>query len=400
MARIGPLINTKWGQGNKDGNTYNKYCVFELDRDVVINNKVVKAKGSNVVCYGGCSAVALAQVLAYYGRDGINGVKYKKGCCGIEPQLQLWERQWRKYLNDDAVLPNGFYKGVRCRYIVPGLDAIREFDYDNMPNQITKNSPIQQINAVAQLILYCGRALDSVYGACETSTATLAVTEAFNNLNLKLAPIEIIEENTNPTKFKNTLIQEIKAKRPVIMMGHNYSADGTRNGGHTFICDGYDDATDEFSFNWGYEGDDNGWRKLDNLTYTSKGVNYNKSWYKTIIILHQPDTIMGDCTDQDITLSSGNVLKRGDNCVSMEDALVLATNILNSPNHEIRSTYKLWTFSFDGWPGGTILVFKNKTTQKADLPFVNCDLNYDNIVTNDDLKLMLNKALKKELFNV
>lgn len=58
--------------------------------------------------------------------------------------------------------------------------------------------------------------------------------------------------------WSNMLRAELDAGRPIF-----YRGDGS--GGHAFVCDGYD-YWGYFHFNWGWNGDNNGWFSLNDLT--------------------------------------------------------------------------------------------------------------------------------------
>ena len=92
--------------------------------------------------------------------------------------------------------------------------------------------------------------------------------------------------------MKNDLDQQ----HPVIYAGTDQSGDG----GHCFVCDGYDN-TNNFHFNWGWSGWYDGYFALTSLTPGSGGAgggNYNYSYYQEAIFGAVPNngsTPSSDC---------------------------------------------------------------------------------------------------------
>jgi len=75
-----------------------------------------------------------------------------------------------------------------------------------------------------------------------------------------------LERNSYNENWKELLISELNQYRPMI-----YGAVG-RFYGHTFMCDGYQDTT-HFHFNWGWDGQHNGYYYIDQLD--PAGLNFN-----------------------------------------------------------------------------------------------------------------------------
>ena len=68
------------------------------------------------------------------------------------------------------------------------------------------------------------------------------------------------QSSYNQTAWINLLEGELNNNRPVQYVGYD-----PNNGGHTWVCDGYNSISD-FHMNWGWSGADNGWYNLDTLT--------------------------------------------------------------------------------------------------------------------------------------
>ena len=140
------------------------------------------------------------------------------------------------------------------------------YDWENMPNSISDNSPIEQIEAVAQLIYHVGVSVDMNYrpsssGAvtgrlCQTMPAYFFYTNQMDNL---------YRENYTHEDYMQLIIDAIDMRWPMVHRG----------GGHAYVLDGYND-NDMVHFNWGWSGSSDGWFNIDDHGYTDgESVIYN-----------------------------------------------------------------------------------------------------------------------------
>ena len=140
------------------------------------------------------------------------------------------------------------------------------YDWDNMPNDISNNSPIEQIEAVAQLIYHVGVSVDMNYrptssGAvtgklCQTMPAYFFYTDQMDNL---------YRENYTHEGYMQLVINSIDMNWPMVQRG----------GGHAYVLDGYND-NDMVHFNWGWSGSSDGWFNIDEHGYADgESIIYN-----------------------------------------------------------------------------------------------------------------------------
>ena len=205
---IAPLLTTTWNQSPY----YNELCPGEGDDQAVT----------------GCVATAMAQIIKYY--------EYPAHGLGTHGYTD-------SYYGDLFV----DYENTTYRY-------------DLMPNELDWDTPDEQVNAVATLIRDCGVAVNMAYSSYESSAYDLAARAAFVTQFGYEAHIANKDEDS---VWIVMLKEELDQARPIF-----YSGKGRfwgSNGGHAFICDGYD-ANDFFHFNFGWSGSYNGFFQIGAIT--------------------------------------------------------------------------------------------------------------------------------------
>ena len=201
---VGPLLTTTWDQSPY----YNALCPKDVNGQAVT----------------GCVATAMAQIINYWGYP-IHG------------------RGTHSY--------NSNYGTLSVNY-----DSAN-YDYANMPSELTAASTPAQVNAVATLMRDCGVALNMDYaangsGAFDQEVRTALINYFKYNPNLSLAE----EAFFLPDEWKAMLKNDLDAGRPI------YYAGITSNLlGHAFVCDGYK-QNGFFHFNFGWSGLGDGWYML------------------------------------------------------------------------------------------------------------------------------------------
>ena len=145
------------------------------------------------------------------------------------------------------------------------------YDWDNMPSQIASSSPFEQIDAVATLLYHCGIAVDMNYaidgsGAYSTDVPSRIV----QYFSYSSYAVYRNRDYYSYDDWKNMLKEELDRGWPIYYSGHS------TEGGHAFVCEGYDDA-DLFRYNWGWGGSgDAAYWDFDNIEYNSSdGAVFN-----------------------------------------------------------------------------------------------------------------------------
>lgn len=264
---VGPLIETKWDQDAP----FNYLC---------------PGTGSNKAATG-CVATAMAQVMKY------------------------WE--WPAHgTGEHAYRPMDVNNPTRysTRY-TDTLYADFEntyYDWENMKNSYQYSSTSTQKTAVATLMYHCGVATEMMYGNDNdggSGTYTLNYSDwddpqcaqnAFVTYFGYKEPIGYMRDGLSAygkTYYKRwrdadwtaMIKAELDKERPILYGG------ASEEGGHSFICDGYD-AEGYFHFNWGWSGENDGYFLLSSLTPGSGGTgggNYDFSEEQDVLIGIEPD---------------------------------------------------------------------------------------------------------------
>lgn len=206
---VKPLTTTKWGYGKP----YNVFCPAEP--------KAVGRNGGH--CAAGCAAVAMAQLMRYW--------KWPKTGLGCNPSW-AWDYGWQ------------WADFARTTY-----------EWENMPDAIDENSPLNHKDAIANLIYHCGVSVDMTY-SINNSSCTFAhnpsapvnncVETSFVKYFRYKNTVKSIKKSFPDSTWKTIIKNEILAGRPVLYDGY----DTALKASHTYIIDGYDD-TDHFHVNWG-----------------------------------------------------------------------------------------------------------------------------------------------------
>lgn len=243
IESVEPLLASHWGQGV----AYNYLC----PRD---------ENGQNGRCVTGCVATAMAQLM-YYFRWPESGI--------------------------------GQYNYTHETYGPISADfANSQYDYNKMCDQPS------QINAAISLLTnHCGVAVDMVYGPRSSGMYNHKAAYAMRTHFKYLPETKYIFRDSNgmahdslcpqpyPLDWDSVIISYLKKEIPLYYAG--WSIPWTD--GHAFICDGYqkdNSGNCYFHFNFGWEGQSDGYFYTDNLHPGS----YNFNVAQELIINAFPDT--------------------------------------------------------------------------------------------------------------
>ncbi len=191
---IGPLLTTQWGQADY----FNYYCPGD-------------ARGPNGRVYVGCVAVAMGQVVRYYGSFNT--------------------------INLQETYNTGFY-GTLSAQIGP-------YSWSAMDD-----APISVNLELSDFLYDLGVLLHMSYGPSGSLTNSHRTLEAFHELGY-IGGVIMRKSKFTMESWTEMFYQNLSEYKPVMVTG----------GGHAFICDGYNEDG-LFHFNLGWDGYGDGYYPL------------------------------------------------------------------------------------------------------------------------------------------
>ena len=274
---VGPLIQTTWDQDAP----YNNLCP----------GTGTWGSGSTKTATG-CVATAMAQVMNYWNwpDQGVGSHSYRPLDVN-EPYDQYDNPKYSRYSQQSANF------------------GATTYDWENMKNSYSYNYTTEEATAVATLMYHCGVATEMMYGSKSdggSGTYTVnygdwedhacAQNALFMNFKYK-RPTAYVRDglvDDYGTKYYDSwtdaawtamIKAELDLQHPIMYGG------ASDEGGHSFICDGYD-SSNKFHFNWGWSGDCDGYFTLSSLTPGGDGIGgggYDFSEDQDVIIGIVPD---------------------------------------------------------------------------------------------------------------
>ena len=207
------LMTTRWNQNTP----YNKFC-----------------PGNS---YAGCVATAMSQVMNYW--------KYPE---------------------------HGWGSHTYTHYVWGELSAdfsSAQYDFSLMPNSINMESAVENIDAVAMFMYHCGIAVDMDYSTDGSGAYSQDVPEAVLKYFGYSNRCRVNQRDAfSLADFQALIKDQIDMGWPCYYSG----SDTNGQGGHAFVCDGYDD-NDMFHFNWGWSGSGNAFFAIDALNVSGYAFN-------------------------------------------------------------------------------------------------------------------------------
>ena len=203
--------------------------------------------------------------------------------CAATAQAQLM-----KFWNHPA-FGTGSHSYTHSTYGVQSADFGHTlYDWAHMPNQVSSWSNAQDRQAVATLMYHCGVSLEMNYGTAAqggSAAAGLADLEGYHTINNSLKnyfgyspDMQVVYKDpgyfgngyTND-QWRSMLIADLDQGHPVLYTG------SATQGGHGFICDGYD-VRQYMHFNFGWSGVGDGYYPIDSISPGVGGAGGNVTY--------------------------------------------------------------------------------------------------------------------------
>ncbi len=269
---VNALLQTTWDQ-----NGYYYYSGGQLYIYELYNNMCPYDNNAGERTVTGCVATAMAQIMKYwsYPAYGVGSHSYTPA---THPEY-----------------------GVQSANF-----GATNYAWNNMPNELTSSSTTTQKNAIATLMYHCGVSVDMDYDIGDNGGSGAYSEDVPNALigyfNYKSTASMKYKSAYSDNNWINLLKTELNASRPI-----QYSGSGT--GGHAFVCDGYN-SSNQFHFNWGWSGNNDGFYSLSSLNPGSGGSgggNYNFTNNQSAVIGIEPASNIAAPTNLTYTLSGQNI---------------------------------------------------------------------------------------------
>ena len=242
---VAPLCTTTWDQEgyNPPPFLYNLYCPFNST--------------DNQRALTGCVATAMAQIMKYwnYPTTGTGSFTYVDNTAN-------------GYSNNYGIQSSNF--------------AAHTYQWSQMPNILDGTEPAVQDTAVDLLMYDCavsvgmdfGDDLQNGSGANGLIDEEIIYGDSFSSQYAFVkyfsydadTILGVFDSLYTPSAWTALIEHDLNMGRPVL-----YEGNDTAQGGHAWVCDGYD-ASDKLHMNWGWSGQDNGYFAINNLT-TSGNFN-------------------------------------------------------------------------------------------------------------------------------
>lgn len=209
---VGPLLTTTWYQTSP----YNQQCPSG--------------------CMTGCVATAMAQVVKYW--------NYPAFGHGTHSYTD----------NSGFGMQTADFGNTR-------------YDWDNMPNRLTSASSSAQKAAVSTLMFHCGVAVNMYYGTMYSGAVNTQVGPGLSDYLRYRSNFRYRGKGNTPNdQWTDSLIADLRHIRPIVYGG------ATAQGGHTFVCDGFD-ARRYLHFNLGEDGEGDGFYQVGAINYGPYSFN-------------------------------------------------------------------------------------------------------------------------------
>jgi hypothetical protein len=265
---VAPLLTDKWNQG----------CLY--------NSLCPTMSGPCGHAEVGCVAVAMAQIMRYWG--------YPTTGWGTH-----------SYSNAGLTLSADFGNTT--------------YDWEHMPDSLTENSSETEIEAVATLLYHCGISVEMNYSPNGSNSNSSKIPDALIRYFYYSKHIHREKRSDfSNEEWLSLLKSSLDLQRPVQYSGFGVGI------GHAFVCDGYDE-NDLLHFNWGWGGNANGYFALGNLYPNGNNLNNNNYAIFDIIPQYEPYVVEASSIPSAAGVIEGNgEYHRGETCT------LTATPIANS----------------------------------------------------------------------
>lgn len=167
------------------------------------------------------------------------------------------------------------------------------YDWSSMPDTLKAKSIHfeRERKAIARLLRDCGESAGTQYCyapkryGCQSFAWPSKACDGFvNKFNYSSSADRKLRSSCKTKTWKAMIIDNIQRGFPVLYASASLAVKDYAECGHAYVCDGYNENTDMFHFNWGYDGEANGWYSLDDLVIKLSKHTYNWNHLERMVI--------------------------------------------------------------------------------------------------------------------
>ena len=295
-AVVGPLCQTIWNQNFP----YSSQCPEDEE-------------GSGGHVYAGCVATAMGQVMKFHDWPNQGTGSYSYHPEGYDPQLADFGNT--------------------------------EYHFELMPLSLDSTSTEEEYFYIAQFLHHCGIAVDMQYSGHGSGAYSMDVPPALRNYFRYTCDDDVMlgywgwNFYTNEQWAQMLKDGGLDEQLPLYYSG----ADDSGQGGHAYVCDGYDE-NDYFHFNWGWSGRDDAWCAIGALNTTKYHFNDQNSFIGHIVpqngVYYQRTDSVADFSVVENVAKGGTLLSWTNPSYNLNgDALTSIESITVRRNSQVIATF-------------------------------------------------------------
>lgn len=241
------------------------------------------------------------------------GAQAKTGCVPTAYAILMHYHKWPECAITRKVYHSGTGENITLGH---------EYDWANMLESYSREYNDTEVEAVATLMRDLGWTYEVDYGTGNTASGSggegaaklVSVfkykSETPNSQDAQFSTVRDVVGDDN--LWIEYIKQSLDAGCPI-----PYSSITTSGGRHIFILDGYTDK-DYFHFNWGWNGQGNGWFKLDNMKPDAYS-DYSKSHRAYFMLMPDVFTVNVNVNDNE----AGTATVNGTSNVTVENGAAI-----------------------------------------------------------------------------
>ncbi len=220
------------------------------------------------------------------------------------------------------------------------------YDWESVPDTINEAN-----SEIAKIMFHCGVSVDMQYTA-SSSGAYILIDSPTPMANCEYAYKTYFGYSNNLKGLTRSDFSDddwIKMLLNELDLGRPMQYAGFGGGGHTFVCDGYDDAF-KFHMNWGWGGQENGFFELNSLNPGAGGIGsgegtYNNDQQAIVGIRPLPGS---SSSAPKFGLNLGSDIAIDKSVIVVDSAFSLTVDIKNTGNAAYTTDLAALIFNSDG----------------------------------------------------